>query len=204
MFNYWFLLIPLLTAIAGMICVRLPFLLLFWPMKPFSIFGKKVQGVVPAMQADLATQAGVIASRQLPLDALENKISDPSNFDKIRPMIEVHIDDFLRNKLKEQMPMISMFIGDKTIVSLKTVFINEIADLFPKIMGQFAGNLKSEFDVSRLVSEKVRQLDLPHLKEAFEAKTKRPLRMLAGLGFGIGLLIGLLQLLVIYLAAGQS
>ncbi|MET0635228.1 MAG: hypothetical protein ABWZ25_04320 [Chitinophagaceae bacterium] len=199
MMNYWFLLIPFLTAITGMICVQLPFLLLFRPVRPFRFFGTTFQGIFPALQSSVASQAGLYVSQQFPLDVLENKINDPANFERIRPMIEVHIDDFLRNKLKEQMPMISMFIGDKTIVSLKTVFINEIADLFPRIMAQFAGNLRSEFNIQELVTGKILAIDPVKAREVFESKTRKPLGKLAVTGFFVGLIIGLLQLLLICL-----
>jgi hypothetical protein len=49
---------------------------------------------------------------------------------------------FLRIKLKDEMPMLSMFIGDKTITSLKKFFMQEIEILFPQVMKQFAANLE--------------------------------------------------------------
>lgn len=194
MFNYWLLIIPVLTAVTGLLCARLPFMLLFYPIRPLKFAGFTFQGALPAAQQKYAAEAGTYISSQLPLDALETKINDPANFAKILPMIEIHIDDFLRNKLKEQMPMISMFIGDKTIVSLKEVFIREIGDLFPKIMGQFAGNLKSELNLEKIIGDKIAGIDLVRATSAIEAKIAAPVTRLAWAGFFIGLIIGLLQL----------
>jgi hypothetical protein len=39
------------------------------------------------------------------------------------------------------MPMIGMFIGEKTINELKAVFITELESLFPVIMKSYLGNL---------------------------------------------------------------
>lgn len=197
--NYWLFLIPLLTAITGMICVRLPFTLLFYPLKPVRIFGKSFQGIVPAARVHLAETAAAYVSSQVSFDQLEQKINDPQNFENIRPVIEVHIDDFLRNKLKEQMPMISMFIGDKTIDSLKTVFMKEIADLFPKVIQQFAGNLKSGLDVRAMVLRKVEAMDLQSIAASVTEKMQKPLQTLAIVGFSLGFLMGLVQLLILRL-----
>ena len=197
MTNYWLLLIPLITALTGLVCARLPFTLLLHPVKPRRILGLNFQGVLPGAHARIAEEAGLLISQQFSLDNLEQKINDPSSFDKLRPLIEVHIDDFLRNKLKEQMPMISMFIGDKTIVSLKEVFIKEIAELFPVIMGQLAGNLKNEFDLRSILTAKIAGIDMQKATTAIETRLSRPLRMVGLTGFFIGLAAGLLQLLLL-------
>ena len=131
--NYWLLLIPLLTAATGWLTLQITLLSLFRPFKPRKILGFSLQGILPAKQHQIALKAGQIAAAEFSsFAAIEQKISDPRNMNKIKPLIETHIDDFLRIKLKDQMPMISMFIGDKTINTLKTVFMNEIEELFPR------------------------------------------------------------------------
>jgi hypothetical protein len=49
------------------------------------------------------------------------------------PMIGAHVDNFLKNKLSDEMPFLSLFIGDKTIKSLKKTFMQELEILFPQI-----------------------------------------------------------------------
>src|SRR5688500_10342705 len=106
--NYWFLLIPLLTAATGWLTFQIILWHLFRPFKPRRILGFSLQGILPAKQHQLAAKAGQIAAAEFASFAdIEKKISDPANMHKIKPLIETHIDDFLRNKLKDQMPMIS-------------------------------------------------------------------------------------------------
>ena len=204
MFNYWLFLIPLITALTGWLCIRLPFLILFRPARPLRILGFRIQGIIPANQEVIARQAGLFAAARMPFDALEAKINDPENFERVKPVIEVHIDDFLRNKLKEQMPMIAMFIGDKTITQLKTVFIQEIANLFPQVIGQFAGNLKTEFDVGALVARAIRDVDLTDLEQRLKEQAQRPLYLASMAGLLIGLVAGIVQMIIIWLAGTQS
>ena len=51
--------------------------------------------------------------------------------------------------------MISMFIGEKTIGSLKAAFMTELQELFPILMQQYAAQLQKELDLEKIVTEKV-------------------------------------------------
>ncbi|HZI54007.1 MAG TPA: DUF445 domain-containing protein, partial [Chitinophagaceae bacterium] len=131
---------------------------------------------------------------------IEKKISDPANMHKIKPLIETHIDDFLRNKLKDQMPMISMFIGDKTINTLKTVFMKEIEDLFPQVMQQFAGDIKNDLNVEQMVVLKIKNIPPEKVESILYQDLAKELRLASVGAVALGLLIGFLQLVIIALA----
>ena len=73
---------------------------------------------------------------------------------------EDHADDwracgsFSAVRLSDEMPVISMFIGDKTIGKVKAAFHEWDWILFPKVMKQYTGNLKSELDLEAIVTKK--------------------------------------------------
>jgi uncharacterized membrane protein YheB (UPF0754 family) len=129
---------------------------------------------------------------------IEQKITDPAILQKIMPAIEEHIDDFLRHKLKKQMPIVGIFIGDKTIGSLKKVFIDELETLFPKIMSNYASNLASSLDIQTLVSRKIESVSLNEVEIAFHDNFSRELRLAQILSVSIGLLIGFITALIIF------
>lgn len=198
--NYWLILIPLLTALTGWIVIRLTLKLLFRPAEPKKLMGFAWQGILPAQKQQIADTVGKLAATEFSnFDAIEQKISDPKNFENVKPLIETHIDDFLRHKLKEQMPMISMFIGDKTISTLKTVFIQEIETLFPQVMEKFAGNLKNELNIEQMVSSKIAAISTKRIESLLYSKMKKEIHMTALFGAAIGFLIGLIQLTIILL-----
>ncbi|MGN6291388.1 MAG: DUF445 domain-containing protein [Chitinophagaceae bacterium] len=197
--NYWLLLIPFLSAITGWITIRMAVWLLFHPRQPKTILGWKIQGLWPARREQIALQAGNYAAAAFPLDELEQRINEPGRFEEIKPIIEEHMDHFLRHKLKEQMPMIAMFIGDKTIQSLKTIFIQEIESLFPQVIGRFAGNLKKELKLNELVSAKLAAIPTHSIEQAVRRELAPKLRLAALFGGFIGLIIGILQLLIVLL-----
>ena len=106
------------------------------------------------------------------------------------------IENFLRKKLPDEMPVISMFIGDKTITKMKTVFMKEIEELFPKIMKQYAGNLKKELDLEEIVFTKVSAFSSDKLEEILLQIMSKEFRFVEILGGVIGFIIGLLQVLI--------
>jgi hypothetical protein len=80
-----------------------------------------------------------------------------------------------------------MFIGDKTIEELKTVFMEELELLFPALMNSYSGNL------NQIIQQQWQlHLRLMLLKKVTEATI--PLRWIA---FGLGVIWGLLLILLL-------
>jgi uncharacterized membrane protein YheB (UPF0754 family) len=195
------ILIPLASAFSCWLVIRLFFLLLFHPRKSISWLGLRIQGVLPHQQSKIASGIGkYVAQNFFSGQLIEEKITDPKNLQKIMPVVEEHIDDFLRNKLKKQMPIVGMFIGDKTITSLKSVFLKELENLFPVIMKNFASNLQSELDIEKLVSDKINAISLEEAEGIFKTTLSAEIRLLSILSATTGLLIGALTALILAFA----
>jgi uncharacterized membrane protein YheB (UPF0754 family) len=200
--NYWLLLIPVISAFIGWVTNWVAIKMLFHPREPKKILGITFQGIFPKRQQQFAQRLGKLVSAEfLSFDDIEQKISNPANLQKVMPMIETHVDDFLRIRLKEQMPMISMFIGDKTISSLKETFMKEIESLFPQVMKQYAGNLKAELDLEQIVTQKVSAFSSDKLEEVLYQIMSKEFRFVEIIGAVIGFIIGALQILLTVLTS---
>ena len=116
-------------------------------------------------------------------------------------MIEQHVDDFLRTRMSDEMPVISMFIGDKTINKLKGAFMKEIESLFPPVMKQYAGNLKTELDLEHIVIKKVSAFSSDKLEEILYQIMSKEFRFVEIIGGVIGFIIGLVQVLITWLTS---
>ncbi len=194
--NYWLFIISVISAFIGWVACRIAIKLLFHPRKPKKILGISFQGIFPKRQQQFGERLGKLAGTMFSFDDIENKISDPQTLEKILPMIEAHIDDFLRNRLGAEMPMISMFIGDKTINKLKTALMKEIETLFPQVMKQFAGNLKTEFDLERIVNKKVADISPDDLEKILHREMAKEFRLVEIAGAVIGFIIGVIQIII--------
>jgi uncharacterized membrane protein YheB (UPF0754 family) len=179
--NYWLFVIPVISALLGWLIHSIA----------IRIF---LHRVLPRKQAALAVTIGKAAAQEFAsFNAIEEKINDPKNFERLLPAIDAHIDTFLNEKLKQEMPFITMFITNKTTDKLKEIFIRELQVLFPQVIGQFAGNLRESIDVEKLVAEKINKAPLPHL---IQDKLSSELNAVRVLGAVSGLVIGLLQVLI--------
>jgi uncharacterized membrane protein YheB (UPF0754 family) len=191
-------LIPVASAFSCWLVIKLFLAILFRPRQPISMFGFRVQGILPKKQSAIAVQAGKIVAEQFFSSKLiEEKISDPSILQKIMPLIEDHIDDFLRNKLKKEMPFIGMLIGDKTIGSLKKVFMTELEILFPNIMKSYASNLITDLNIEQLVSQKIAAASIPGIEASIKKNFSKERRLIMLTSASIGLVIGLVVMITI-------
>jgi uncharacterized membrane protein YheB (UPF0754 family) len=197
---WWLLLIPIATALSSWIAIKLLITFLFHPQQPRSIFGFRIQGILPSKKHFIASEVGRFAAKHfISPGVIGAKINDPSNLQKIMPVIEEHIDDFLRNKLKKEMPVVGMFVGDKTISSLKKVFITELESLFPKIIGGFVSNIVNDLNIEQLVTQKIKDISLSEVEIAFQNDLSKELGLIQLISGLIGLLIGLITMIIIYI-----
>jgi uncharacterized membrane protein YheB (UPF0754 family) len=187
----------LLSCFTGWFVLWVSIKLLFRPLNPLSVAGLKIQGILPANQQMIAAKIGKMVSTDLfSFDALQQKVTDPENFNKLKPEIETHIDSFLRERLKETFPMLSMLIGDKTINQLKTAFLTELETLFPALMKSYVANLEKDLDIEKEVSEKIAGFSISKAEELVFSSAKKQLLKVQLFGAAIGFLTGLVHILI--------
>lgn len=177
----WLWLVPLVSAVSGMIIAQ--------------VVGKMLLNRIPGLLQSLARSAG---SELFPLNDIRSKISDKNNLQNIMPLIDEHIDEFLRYKMSKAMPMIGMFIGDKTISQLKSIFLQELEDLFPVVMDKYMENLSHDQYLQALMSQKISAVPPERWKAVIKTTMKKQLAQIPVAGFLAGLIIGLVQVLVLY------
>ncbi len=195
--GYGFWLLPFISAFIGWFTNWIAIKMLFHPREPKKILGITLHGIFPKRQKQFAEKLGKLVSEQLlSFGDIEEKIVNPENLKKIMPHIEGHIDHFLRVKLAAQMPVISMFIGDKTITELKTVFTAELETLFPVIMKNYMGSLQEQLDLEKIVVEKVSGFSSDKLEQILNDIMSKEFRFVEIIGGVLGFLIGLLQILI--------
>ncbi len=196
--NYWLLFIPLLTALCAWLIIRVIHFILFHPVKPIKIAGISFQGFAYRLHQPLAARLARLAAAEFSsMTAFNRHLEAPGNFETVKPVIEAHMDDFLRNRLKEQMPMVGMLIGDKTIQSLKLIFIQEIEDLFPRVMLQFTGNLQKKLDIEQIVYSRIMSAQPENIASQIRDGLKPAFRKAYMLAISTALLIGIIQLLIL-------
>jgi uncharacterized membrane protein YheB (UPF0754 family) len=196
--NWWLMIIiPLISAFIGWVTNWVAIKMLFHPKKPVRVLGFTFQGIFPKRQMQFAQKLGALVSNELlSFDEIEAKITSEENLKKIMPIVETHVDEFLHKKLGEAFPMISMFIGEKTIGTLKGLFMNELETIFPVIMKGYMQNLQKDLDLEQIVITKVSNFSSDKLESILYQIMSKEFRFVEIIGGVLGFLIGVIQVLL--------
>ena len=195
--NWWLILIPFISGFIGWFTNWIAIKMLFHPREPKRILGITFHGIFPKRQLQFAQKLGVLVSTELlSFSDIESKVTNPENLQKIMPVIEEHVDTFLKVKLPEQMPMIGMLVGEKTIGVMKEVFLKELGELFPIIMNNYMGQLRSQIDLEKIVTDKVSKFSSDKLESILIQIMSKEFRFVEIIGAVLGFLIGIIQVIL--------
>lgn len=187
--------IPFISAFIGWFTNWIAIKMLFHPKNPIKILGITLHGIFPKSQKQFAQKLGVLVATELiHFDEIAGKLKDPEQLKALTPTIESHIDSFLRIRLKEKIPVISMFIGDSTIEKLKEGMMEEINTLLPQVIGQYTASLQQSIDIEKIVTDKVNNFSSDKLEDILQSIMKKEFRFVEILGGVLGFIIGLLQI----------
>jgi len=200
--NLILILIPFISAFIGWFTNWIAIKMLFHPKEPKKILGITFQGIFSKRQKQFAEKLGIMVSRELIQFAeIEEKITDPENLNKIMPLVETRIDEFLRTKLTDTFPIISMFIGENTINQLKGVFMQELESLFPSLIRSYMKTLESKLDLEKMVTQKVSGFSSDKMEDILNQIMSKEFKFVEIIGGVLGFLIGILQVLLTLIAA---
>jgi len=183
--DWIFWLTPVLTGLLGLFITWLA-------LKIFML------NVLPARLPAIAAAAGKMASEFISVPAITEKLTSDESMEKIMPEAEVHVDLFLRTKLKSAFPVVGAFIGDKTINQLKEIFMKELRLILPELLKKYMSNLQQEFDLGETVKNKILAYP-PSQMEKLASRSMGGFGYPLLTGFIVGLLCGFCQIGLIYL-----
>jgi uncharacterized membrane protein YheB (UPF0754 family) len=169
--------------------------MLFHPRNPIKFLGITIQGVFPKRQQQVAEQLGrIVAQELIHFSEIAKLLKDTEQLKELNPTIERHLDNFLQVKLKEKLPVISMFVGTGTMDKIKEGMMEEIGLLLPEIIHQYTDSLSKRIDIEKMVTDKVAGFLSDKLEEILEAVMKKEFWFLEIVALVLGLVIGLIQM----------
>ena len=189
------LLQPLIAAFTGWFTTWIAIYMLFHPREPKRFLGVTIQGIFPKRQKQFAAKLGTtVASELLHFDDIAAQIKDPAQLSGLMPGIESHIDEFLKTRLQEKIPMLAMFMSESIQQTIKAGLMEEIEAMLPAVIGQFADSLRAKIDVEKMVTEKVASFSSDRLEALLLAVMTKEFRFVELIGGVLGFVIGLIQL----------
>jgi uncharacterized membrane protein YheB (UPF0754 family) len=190
--------IPVIPAITCWLLIKFFTKYFFRPLQSINIAGINFWGIIPRNREVIVKfLSQVISNQLLNSDILKDKLSGPDTLQKAMPVIETHIDNFLNVKLKEAIPVVSMFVGDRIMKQLKELFITELKELFPSIMSQFISGLSQSEKLEHEIVVKLSGIQIETIENKFYQTFKQDLKRIELIFALIGLGAGILQLIII-------
>ena len=195
--NNTLLFVPFIAALLSWLMIKFAIRSIFRPFKEINIAGIRWQGVLPKVKDEMtASVAHVVSVEILTSSFINEKLTGPETLEKAMPAIEAHIDNFLDHKLKEAIPVISMFVGEKITNQLKELFLGELKELFPSVMSQFIGNLSQSGELEKEIVLKLQLISIEKTEALFYKRFGEVIRKAeVAFAFG-GLLAGIIQLVI--------
>ncbi|MBL7767302.1 MAG: DUF445 family protein [Chitinophagaceae bacterium] len=188
-------LLPIISAFIGWFTNWIAIKMLFHPRVPVRVLGITFHGIFPKRQQQFAEKLGTLVAKELiSFDEISAKINSPATIQSALPYVEQHIDSFIKNKLSEEIPLLSMFISSGTLENIKKGIVKEVEIMFPDLMNRMTSSISKDLDVERIVVDKVKNFSSDKLEQILMSIMKKEFRFVEVIGAVLGFLIGLLQI----------
>ncbi|HKM43251.1 MAG TPA: DUF445 family protein [Limnochordia bacterium] len=188
--------LPIVAAIIGWGTNVVAIRMLFWPREPIRIFGFEFLGVLPKRKLEIAQSIGeVLQDELLPTDELIAAV----NTEETRAQVAGLITNNLATKIYRFLPrFIVDHAEDKIRHHLDELVSSEIESLFSQLGDSFSQELQDKKLLGKLVESKINSFDLIHLEKLVLKVAQNELRYIEFFGAILGLLIGLIQVALVF------
>ncbi len=195
-----YILLPLIAAAIGWLTNWTLIKMLFHPRKKVRILFLEIQGVFPKRQYLIAERIGkMVAQEVLSFSDLKHRINDPRNMESINQNIEAKVDQYLDETLPAKYPLMSMLLGKKVRSKMKNDLLKEVQEIAPVVINGYVDKLEDNFDLEKLVRQKVSLLSPITLEHLIMGTLKKEFQFIKLTGALLGFLIGLIQVLLVVL-----
>lgn len=190
--------VPLLGGVIGYVTNKIAVKMIFRPIRPVSVLGIRVQGLIGRRQQELAESIGKVVGDHLVQH--EDVVKSFKKVDFQRLFGDV-LDRGLQPKIAElrSLPLIGGFLTEERIQSIRSGIVQGVLKHKDAILERLEDAVERDLDIQALVTEKVAAFPVERLERLVLDVSARELRAIEVLGAVLGVLIGLLQVLVIAL-----
>ncbi len=192
--------LPIIAALTGWITNYIAIKMLFHPKKKIKILFFSIQGIFPKRQNVLAEKLGrIVATELFSFEDIKKRFTSTGTATEINEVLDEKIEDFLDQKLKSMMPMLSMFINSEMKKKIKATLHEEFQNILPEILNKYSEKLEKEINIEEIVYTKVAAFSSEKMEQILFSIMKNEFKFIEILGGVLGFMIGLIQLLIIQL-----
>jgi len=190
--------LPLLGGVIGYVTNRIAVKMVFRPLRPVSVLGFQVQGLVGRRQPELAASIGRVVGQHL---VEHDDIVRALHAMDLEKLVSGALDRGLEEKVAElrMMPLVGGFLTDERVADLRESLVRGFLENEELLLEEIERAVEEGLDVQALVREKVAAFPVEQLEKLVLEVAARELRAIEVLGGVLGLLIGFIQVAVLEL-----
>lgn len=186
------MLIPIVAAFIGWLSALLIIALFFYPRRPIEIGPFTFQGIVPKYTTRIAKELAASLAAQFSIEEwLQEQLESPSLQQDFEILIDKRLDGLV-DALREQMPLVEMFLTQKLAGKLKHHASVELMKMVPQIPQSIGGRFSLNDAISSIGEKNPNLLQNIELNPQLTSAVKHDLFKLSLFGALAGFLIGLL------------
>lgn len=193
--------IPLVSGLIGWITNFVAIKMLFHPRRPVNVLGYQLQGVFPKRKAHLARNLGrIIANDLFSTDMLVDQFDTPETREELRRAISERIINYIHNFVQQLHPMAAMLLAGQASDKLEAKIQEAIDGMLPEMMDKVRERV-AQVDIANIVETKLLNFSDQQFENLLMSVMKKELTFVEITGGVLGFLIGVFQLLFIYMGA---
>ena len=197
--DYKILLFPLVGAAIGWFTNYIAVKMLFRPYKSISIFGLKIQGLIPKRRGEIAKSIARGIEREL-LSAKElSEVLEEIDWEE---EVEKTVEEIVEHKFKagamRKFPVVGL-VSDNLLYHIKYLLTKEIVKTLSHKKDSILNKFQDRIDLEDMVTTKIDNLDLLKFEGLLTSFITRELRHIEWIGGIIGFIIGSVQVTMMYL-----
>lgn len=194
------LLIPTITGLIGWGTNWVAIKMLFRPKKRINFLGLKWQGLIPRRRTQIASTIAEIIERDiLSSHTIQHELKQINLDPYLKELAKRLVQENLSKKLKN-IPLIGNFITGSTLEMLERLVLESIENEAQPLMDKLSLEMEKQIHVKRIIEEKINLFDLDRLEAMIMETAHKEFKMIEWLGGILGFILGLVQLLIIWLA----
>lgn len=199
MFWLYALTLPLIGALIGWLTNLLAVKLLFRPYQPIRLFGLPlvIQGVLPKRRQELARSIGeTVESELLTFEDLLKQVHNEEMTKRLSQVISDAVHEAVMVRTPGLIPgSVKKFLAD----TLANMVEDRTPELVDWLVGEVSHTAREEIKIGRIVEDRMNSFPLEVLEQVIFRVASREIKHITVLGGVLGFLIGLLQVLLLFL-----
>ncbi len=189
--------IPAIGGVIGYVTNWLAVKMIFRPIRPVSVLGIKVQGLVGRRQKDLAASIGRVVGQHLLSHDDVVQAFGKIDFEKVLGDV---LESGLAPKIAQLrgLPLIGGFLTPERVDDIKKSLIKGVLDRRETILLHLEDAVENGLDVAAIVERKMTDFSVEKVESIILEVANRELRAIEVLGGVLGVLIGVGQVLLLW------